>query len=40
MGLRSMKERVRLLQGQLHVGRRPGGGTEVRVRLPLRTGPY
>jgi PAS domain S-box-containing protein len=36
LGLRSMKERVRLLQGQLHVGRRPGGGTEVRVRLPLR----
>jgi PAS domain S-box-containing protein len=38
LGLRSMKERVRLLQGQLHVGRRPGGGTEVRVRLPLRGG--
>ncbi len=36
LGLRSMKERVRLLQGQLHVGRRAGGGTEVRVRLPLR----
>jgi hypothetical protein len=30
-----MHERVRVYGGELHAGRRRGGGFEVRVRLPL-----
>jgi signal transduction histidine kinase len=34
-GLVGMHERVRVYGGELHAGRRRGGGFEVRVRLPL-----
>ena len=34
-GLIGMRERVRLYGGELHVGPRPGGGFEVRARIPL-----
>jgi signal transduction histidine kinase len=34
-GLVGMRERVRMYGGELHAGRRRGGGFEVRVRLPL-----
>jgi signal transduction histidine kinase len=34
-GLVGMRERVRMYGGDLHAGRRRGGGFEVRVRLPL-----
>ncbi len=36
-GLEGMAERVRLAGGELHAGARPGGGFEVRARLPLAT---
>ena len=35
-GLLGMRERVHLYGGDLHAGRRSGGGFEVRARLPLR----
>jgi two-component system sensor histidine kinase UhpB len=35
LGLLSMEERVRLLQGTFELKSRAGGGTEVRVRMPL-----
>jgi signal transduction histidine kinase len=34
-GLVGMQERVRVYGGELHAGRRRGGGFEVRVRLPF-----
>ncbi len=34
-GLVGMRERVRMYGGELHAGRRAGGGFEVSVRLPL-----
>jgi signal transduction histidine kinase len=38
LGLLGMRERVRLLQGDLSIEGRPGQGTTVRVRLPLTEG--
>ena len=35
-GLRGMRERVRVCGGELHAGRRPSGGFEVRAHLPLQ----
>jgi signal transduction histidine kinase len=35
-GLVGMRERVRVCGGELHTGRRRGGGFEVRARLPLQ----
>jgi signal transduction histidine kinase len=34
-GLVGMAERMRLYGGELHTGRRAGGGFEVRARIPL-----
>jgi signal transduction histidine kinase len=34
-GLVGMRERVRIFGGELHTGRRAGGGFEVRARVPL-----
>lgn len=36
-GLRGMTERVRFLDGMLEVVARPGGGSQIELRLPLRT---
>jgi signal transduction histidine kinase len=38
-GLIGMNERVALYGGELHAGRRAGGGFEVRARIPLNAGP-
>jgi signal transduction histidine kinase len=38
-GLTGMRERCLLLGGDLTAGRRPGGGFQVRARIPLATGP-
>jgi signal transduction histidine kinase len=35
LGLESMRERVRLVQGRLTVRSRPGKGTKITVRVPL-----
>jgi signal transduction histidine kinase len=35
LGIVSMQERVRLLNGQFTIQKRPGGGTKVSVQLPL-----
>ena len=35
LGLVSVDERVRLLQGQVHIDTQPGGGTRVHVRIPM-----
>ena len=37
LGLRGMMERVTLLGGSLEIESRPGHGTEVRARIPVRT---
>jgi signal transduction histidine kinase len=37
-GLVGMRERVRVFGGELHTGSRPGGGFEVRARIPVRGG--
>jgi hypothetical protein len=34
-GLISMRERLNLVDGEIHVESRPGAGTTVRVRVPL-----
>jgi glucose-6-phosphate-specific signal transduction histidine kinase len=34
-GLVGMRERVRIFGGELHTGRRAGGGFKVRARVPL-----
>jgi signal transduction histidine kinase len=34
-GLVGMRERVRIFGGELHTGRRAGGGFEVRARIPV-----
>lgn len=36
MGLRSMKERVSLLQGRMVIRSNPGQGTEIIIKLPLK----
>ena len=36
-GLAGMHERVRVYGGELHAGRRRGGGFEVRAVLPLQS---
>ncbi len=38
VGLASMEERVRLIQGDLSVQSRPGQGTVIEVRVPLTGG--
>ena len=38
LGLVSMRERARLVQGQLDVTSRLGTGTRVEVRVPIRNG--
>ncbi len=38
-GLANMAERARLLGGNVHVGRAPAGGTEVKMLLPAACGP-
>lgn len=35
LGLTSMKERTKLVDGQLSIGSKPGHGTTVRARVPL-----
>ena len=37
-GLVGMRERVRIFGGELHTGRRAGGGFEVRARIPVEGG--
>ena len=39
LGLKGMRERVQYHGGILEVSRAPRGGTRVKVRVPLRTGP-
>jgi signal transduction histidine kinase/PAS domain-containing protein len=39
LGLLGMRERVRLLKGELEIGGAPGQGTSVLVRIPLRPPP-
>ena len=39
LGLKGMRERVHYHGGMLEVGQAPRGGTRVKVRVPLRTGP-
>ena len=34
-GATGMRERVRIFGGELHTGRRVGGGFEVRARIPV-----
>jgi PAS domain S-box-containing protein len=36
LGLVSMRERVRMVQGQIGVNSRPGAGTQIEVSVPLR----
>jgi len=36
LGLLSMRERVRLSQGQFEIRSQPGGGTQVELTIPLR----
>jgi signal transduction histidine kinase len=38
LGLRGMDERTKLLRGTLAIQGRPGGGTELRLRVPLSPG--
>jgi signal transduction histidine kinase len=35
MGLRSMQERVKLLNGQMKLQSKPGRGTKVSIKLPI-----
>lgn len=38
LGLRSMKERVNLLQGQMAIDSRPGMGTKILIKFPYKRG--
>ena len=38
MGLRSMKERVNLLQGQMRIQSRPAKGTKINIKFPIKEG--
>jgi signal transduction histidine kinase len=35
LGIVSMRERVELARGRFEIGERPGGGTRVRMTVPL-----
>jgi signal transduction histidine kinase len=37
LGLTSMQERVKLLNGAITIESKPMGGTSIRVRVPLRS---
>lgn len=39
LGLRSMKERVNLLQGQMTIDSQPGKGTRILIKFPFKRGP-
>jgi signal transduction histidine kinase len=39
LGLVSIEERVRLLDGSFELKSRPGAGTELKVEIPLRSRP-
>jgi signal transduction histidine kinase len=39
LGLISMQERLRLVQGTISITSRPHSGTEINVRVPLSAGP-
>ena len=36
LGLRGMRERVKLLDGHIHIHTRAGGGTEIAIRFPMK----
>lgn len=38
LGLRSMKERVNLLNGQMKINSQPGKGTKIRIKFPYKGG--
>jgi signal transduction histidine kinase len=38
LGLTSMRERLKLINGELFIESTPGKGTNVRARVPLRAG--
>jgi signal transduction histidine kinase len=40
LGLISMRERVQLVNGELSVKSKPGAGTTIRARVPLKTDVY
>jgi signal transduction histidine kinase len=40
LGLISMRERMQLVHGELSVKSKPGAGTTIRARAPLRTAEY
>ena len=38
LGLRSMKERVNLLQGEMTIDSLPGKGTKILIKFPFKRG--
>jgi signal transduction histidine kinase len=38
LGIPSMQERMRLIEGELEIDSRPGAGTQIEARVPLRAG--
>jgi len=40
LGLISMRERLQLVHGELSVKSKPGAGTTIRARVPLKTDGY